>query len=63
MRTLGAPRSTEELHADESGQLAVEWLLLTALVVLPFGALLPGILDMLRAYFYRVAGVISLPFP
>ena len=62
-RPFSEPRPTEELDRDESGQLAVEWILLTALVILPFGMMLPGILSMLQAYFYRIAGVISLPFP
>jgi hypothetical protein len=40
-----------------------EWTLLTAAVIIPFMLLVPGIIRMLDIYFYRIAGVLTLPFP
>ena len=51
------------LMCDESGAMTVEWLLLTGTVVLPFGVMTSSLLVMLDIYFYRYAGIISLPFP
>lgn len=63
MKLFSVPRDLRELDLDESGQLTVEWILLTAAVILPFVLTIPGIISMLRTYFYRIAGVISCPFP
>ncbi len=56
-------RRAVDLGRDESGQMTVEWVLVTTLVIIPIGMTIPGIIYMLDLYFYRVAGVISLPFP
>jgi len=56
-------RSLEELLRDSSGQLMTEWTLVTAAVVISFGLLAPAMIHMLDIYFYRIAGVIALPFP
>jgi hypothetical protein len=52
-----------ELRRDAAGQLATEWLLVTAVVVLPVIALIPVMLAMLSSYFNRISEVVSLPFP
>lgn len=57
------PPRLSGFHRDETGQMTVEWILLTTLVIIPIGMTIPGIIYMLDLYFYRVAGVISLPFP
>ncbi len=56
-------RRLREIWRDTSGQLLVEWVLLTAVIIIPLGALAPALLRMLGIYFYRIAGVMSLPFP
>ncbi len=56
-------RSCQEIHADRSGQMAVEWVLVTTVVLIPLGMLVPLILQMIQTYFYRVAGVMCFPFP
>ena len=56
-------RSPAELGDDDSGQLVVEWALLAATVIMPFGLLAPTMIDMITTYYYRIAGLISLPFP
>ncbi|MFG0320650.1 MAG: TadE/TadG family type IV pilus assembly protein [Planctomycetota bacterium JB042] len=63
MKLLSVPRDLKDLDRDESGQLTVEWVLLTGAVILPFVLTIPGIISMFRTYFYRIAGVISCPFP
>lgn len=57
------PRNWVELIRDDAGQLVTEWTLVTATVVIPLGLLLPGAMNMMRIYFYRIAGTIVLPFP
>lgn len=56
-------RDISALPGDCSGQLMTEWTLLTAAVIIPFMLLVPGIIRMLDIYFYRIAGVLALPFP
>ncbi len=56
-------RSLAELGDDTTGQLVVEWALLVATVIMPFGLLAPTMIDMITTYYYRIAGLISLPFP
>jgi hypothetical protein len=43
--------------------MVVEWVLVTIVAVLPFALMVPVALQMLRVYFYRIAGVLCLPFP
>lgn len=57
------PRNWREVFRDDAGQLVTEWALVTATVVIPIGLLLPGAMNMMRIYFYRIAGTIVLPFP
>ena len=59
----GAPRKMTDLVRDDSGQLLTEWVLVTTFVVLPLGATAPWMLQMIDAYFYRITGAITLPFP
>lgn len=63
MKFLSDPRAVAEVNGDDAGQMMVEWVLLTAGVILAFALMLPGILKMLELYFYRIAGTVSLPFP
>ena len=56
-------RRLRDLPGDVSGQLLTEWVLLTATIILPLAATYPVLLGMLKTYFYRIAGTISLPFP
>lgn len=62
-KPLLAPRPLDELNRDATGQLATEWLLVTAFVVIPFIMLIPTMLEMLDSYFNRIAGFVALPFP
>ena len=63
MKPLSSSRHISELNRDTAGQLATEWMLVTAFVVIPVILLIPLMLEMLSSYFYRIAGVVSLPFP
>lgn len=63
MKPLSDPRPMDELDADDSGQLLVEWVLLVGTVILPLGMLSSGSLYMMKLYFYRITGVLCLPFP
>lgn len=63
MQALTDPRSLDELGADAAGQMAVEWVLVTLVVTIPIILLLPQMLWTVSVYFYRVAEVVSLPFP
>jgi len=56
-------RKISELFSDDSGQMIAEWTLVTATVVIPFGLLGTGTIQMIEIYYYRVAGTICLPFP
>ncbi|MFT5289092.1 MAG: hypothetical protein ACI82F_001151 [Planctomycetota bacterium] len=60
---LDRRRELTDLQEDSNGQLITEWVLLTALIVMPMIILIPSLLGMIRLYFYRTAEVISLPFP
>ena len=62
-RPLSTVRDWREILDDESGQLVTEWMLVTVLVVIPFGLLGSSMLGMLRYYYYRITGVVTLPFP
>ena len=57
------PRPLGELPSDSSGQLITEWVLLTAIVIVPLILLVPLSLSMIHVYFYRVAEIVSGPFP
>ncbi len=63
MRPLTKPRALSRLASDTHGQAATEWLLVTAVAVLPLVAMIPVMIEMIDVYFYRVAEVISNPFP
>ena len=63
MRAPTRSRPLRELHPDAAGQLATEWALLTATVVIPILLCVPMMLGMIQIYFYRIAEVICLPFP
>ena len=40
-----------------------EWVLVTAVVVMPLIMLVPTMMWMIDVYFYRIAQVVALPFP
>ena len=63
MSPLRGLRPVRELAADSSGQMVVEWVLVTMVVLLPLFALVPAMLGVLRDFFYQIAGVVCLPFP
>jgi hypothetical protein len=63
MRTLTTPRPRSTLENDDAGQAATEWAMVLGVVVIPLILLIPWIMGMIYVYFYRVAEVISLPFP
>ena len=63
MRALTSPRSLSSLDHDDAGQAATEWTMVLGVVVIPLILLIPWIMGMIYVYFYRVAEVISLPFP
>ena len=63
MTTARGQRDLGELASDESGQLVAEWVLLTGTVIIPLGLMGTVLMNMLVAYFYRIAGTIALPFP
>lgn len=56
-------RPPSAMRRDTTGQLATEWILVTAVVVLPIILFIPTMLEMLNSYFNRVAGFVALPFP
>ena len=60
---LSSPRSLNDLPGDASGQMVTEWMLVTSVIVIPLVLLVPTLLGWINIYFYRVAEVISLPFP
>ncbi|MHC4083570.1 MAG: hypothetical protein ACYSU2_19845, partial [Planctomycetota bacterium] len=63
MRPLSSPRPLSNLESDDAGQAATEWAMVLGVVVIPLILLIPWIFAMIHVYFYRVAEVISLPFP
>lgn len=63
MRALSEPRPLDELNDDDAGQMAVEWILVTIVVTIPIILLIPTMLWTVSVYFYRIAEVVSLPFP
>ena len=60
---LSRPRPLGDLNGDAAGQLATEWVLVTSVIVVPIILLIPWMLSLVDIYFYRVAEVISSPFP
>ena len=63
MKPLSTPRPLSDLDGDAAGQAVTEWVLITGYVVIPLILLIPMFLNWIDTYFYRVAEVISLPFP
>jgi hypothetical protein len=63
MRPLSSPRPLKDLERDDAGQAVTEWAMVLGVVVIPLILLIPWIFAMIHVYFYRVAEVISLPFP
>ncbi len=63
MRPLSNPRALSDLESDDAGQAVTEWAMVLGVVVIPLILLIPWIMGMIYVYFYRVAEVISLPFP
>ena len=63
MNVTRRPRPLGELAGDSSGQMAVEWVLVTVVVLLPLFALVPAMLALIRDFFYQIAGVLCQPFP
>lgn len=55
-------RSLHDLPADETGQLTLEYMLAALVFVVPLLAMYPMMTDLLYANFYRIVGVLSLPF-
>lgn len=56
-------RDPVEILTDDSGTLTTEWLLVAAGFTIPLLAAVPALLHVVYMYFYRIIGVISLPFP
>ena len=63
MAPLTEPRRLSELRGESSGQLVTEWVLVTAVIVIPLILTVPRMLETIRTYFYRTAEVICFPFP
>jgi hypothetical protein len=63
MKPLSSPRALSDLQDDDAGQAATEWVMVLGVVVIPLILLIPWFFAMIYVYFYRVAEVISLPFP
>ena len=63
MEPMSDPRPLSDLEDDAAGQLAVEWVLVTIVVTIPIILLIPTMLWTVSVYFYRIAEVVSLPFP
>ena len=63
MEPMSDPRPLVDLEDDASGQLATEWILVTSVVVVPIILLIPYMLSIVKTYWYRIAEVISFPFP
>ena len=60
---MSDPRPLSDLEDDATGQLATEWVLVTSVIVIPIILLIPWMLAIITAYWYRIAEVISFPFP
>jgi hypothetical protein len=56
-------RDPSEILTDDAGTLTTEWLLVAAGFTIPLLAAVPLLLHVVFMYFYRIIGVISLPFP
>ena len=62
-RPCSLARDPDEIPRDTAGQATAEWLLVTAVIVLPIILCIPVMLDMLNSYFNRITGIVTLPFP
>ena len=51
------------LHRDTRGVIAMEYMLILALVVLPIGLLFPKFISMIQIYGVRMVSLMGLPFP
>lgn len=60
---LQSRRSLTELGDESSGQLATEWVLVTAFAVMPMVLTIPFLLGIISTYFHRIADVVGSPFP
>ena len=60
---LNSRRPLSDLSEESSGQLATEWVLVTAFVVLPMILTIPYLLGIIGTYFHRIADVVGSPFP
>ena len=58
-----AIRGVRRFHDDERATSDVEYVLLTAMVILPLFAVPPLIIDANVSFFHRVEPWIDLPFP
>jgi len=63
MKPLSQVRSWVDLLSDETGQITTEWVLVTGTIVFPICLAANEMITMLDSYFYRIAGVVALPFP
>lgn len=63
LTVLGSARQLVELPSDSTGQLAVEWVLIMAVILPALAGIFYVVWDMIPRYFYRTAEVICLPFP
>ena len=61
--SLSARDAGEGLNADESGQLVVEWVLVTTAVLILVSLTLPVAFELLLTGFNRLQNTIPLPFP
>lgn len=55
--------SLRNLHRDDSGATATEYILILTLVVLPIALLYPMFMQMVKTYGTRMTQLIGLPFP
>ncbi|MCH1570161.1 MAG: hypothetical protein L7S64_02370, partial [Longimicrobiales bacterium] len=60
---LNSRRHLTDLSEESSGQLATEWVLVTAFAVMPMVLTIPYLLGIIRGYFHRIAEVVGSPFP
>jgi hypothetical protein len=63
VKPLSSPRPLSDLNGDTAGQAVTEYAMLMGFVVIPILLFIPVFLNWIDIYFYRVAEVISLPFP
>lgn len=58
-----ASKNIMDLHADQSGQASIEWVLLLVAVILPMVYLLNMLLDFMVDFYGMVVFIETLPFP